>query len=144
MSHLINQFTMDFTFTTDKSMIEKKKKDYANVYRIDGELKLEVNGEVFFQEDIAILEFYLQLKKWFSKKVNNSFYYHTLEVEDDENPIIKFVAAGDNYYLSSPWSKGKLVYIIEASLLEKTVESFVENFSEKLDNHFSLKTKWFE
>ncbi|MGX4667838.1 DUF7878 domain-containing protein [Cerasibacillus sp. JNUCC 74] len=144
MSHLINQFTMDFTFTTNKSMIEKKKKDYANVYRIDGELKLEVNGEVFFQEDIAILEFYLQLKKWFSKKVNNSFYYHTLEVEDDENPIIKFVAVGDNYSLSSPWSQGKLVYIIEASLLEKTVESFVEDFSEKLDKHFSLKTKWFE
>ncbi|QIH78549.1 hypothetical protein GTN30_07660 [Macrococcoides canis] len=51
-------------------------------------MKIIYNGVIHFDEDIAIIEFWLQLNDWLNKRDYESFHYYTIEVEDEYNPLI--------------------------------------------------------
>lgn len=143
MDNISSQINFKFELLCDISEIDfKEKKDFSNVYNIQGDLKIEIKNTLFFSEGIALLEFYIQLKKWCSDGKDNNFYYNTIEVGEEDNPLIKFILAGDYYYISSPWAKNDLVTSVKAGYLEKSINKFLSEFEESLYDNYRLKTKW--
>lgn len=144
MDNTSSQINISFKLTSDISNIDyKKKKDYSNVYNIQGMLDIRINNELFFSEEIALLEFYIQVKKWFRNKLDGSFYYNTIEVEDDDNPLIKFVASDNKYFISSPWGKSQIIVTSSADSLIESIKLFTESFEGELYSKYKLNPKWY-
>lgn len=144
MDNTSSQINISFKLTSDISNIDyKKKKDYSNVYNIQGMLNIRINNELFFSEEIALLEFYIQVKKWFRSKLDGSFYYNTIEVEDDDNPLIKFVASSNKYFISSPWGESQIIATARADSLIESIKLFTECFEVELYSKYKLNPKWY-
>ncbi|WP_233880040.1 DUF7878 domain-containing protein [Virgibacillus halodenitrificans] len=144
MDNASSQINISFNFISDISNIDyKKKKDFSNVYNIQGMLNIRIENELFFSEEIALLEFYIQVKKWLSNKFDGSFYYNTIEVEGDDNPLIKFVASDNNYFISSPWGQDKVIAKAKAESLIESIKIFTEDFEEELYRTYKLNPKWY-
>lgn len=60
----------------------------GNFMALDANLKIKYKNTIYFDEDIAIIEFWLQLNDWLNGSSNDEFQYHTMEVEDEFNPLI--------------------------------------------------------
>lgn len=66
----------------------KERAKSSNFMVLDANLKIIYNGVIHFDEDIAIIEFWLQLDDWLNKRNYESFHYYTIELEDEFNPLI--------------------------------------------------------
>ncbi|MGP4066380.1 DUF7878 domain-containing protein [Oceanobacillus sp. M65] len=144
MDNTSSQINISFKLTSDISNIDyKKKKDYSNVYNIQGMLNIRINNELFFSEEIALLEFYIQVKKWFRNKLDGSFYYNTIEVEDEDNPLIKFVASDNKYFISSPWGQSQIIATAKTDSLIESIKLFTESFEGELYSKYKLNPKWY-
>ncbi|BBP87554.1 hypothetical protein BsIDN1_11720 [Bacillus safensis] len=54
MDSLSNQVEFDYMFTSDEKDIPKNmKKDPSTALRVEGEFKIVINGEVYFEEKIS-------------------------------------------------------------------------------------------
>lgn len=83
----------------------------GNFMAVDANLKIKYNNTIYFDEDIAIIEFWLQLNDWLNGSSNDEFQYHTMEVEDEFNPLISISPIGECYKIASPWIESEIALI---------------------------------
>lgn len=83
----------------------------GNFMTLDANLKIKYNNTIYFDEDIAIIEFWLQLNDWLNGSSNDEFQYHTMEVDDEFNPLISISPIGECYKITSPWIESEIALI---------------------------------
>lgn len=83
----------------------------GNFMALDANLKIKYNNTIYFDEDIAIIEFWLQLNDWLNGSSNDEFQYHTMEVEDEFNSLISISPIGECYKIASPWIESEIALI---------------------------------
>lgn len=85
-------------------------------YEIDTVFVLN-NKIIFFDEYFPILEFIFQFEIWKEKNPNETFFYSSIETED--NPIITIEKLNNDLYFKSNWNnklvreKIKIIEIID-------------------------------
>lgn len=101
----------------EKNFNEIKKEYYKLIkYEIDTVFVLN-NKILFFDEYFPILEFIFQFETWKEKNSNETFFYSSIETED--NPIITIEKLNNDLYFKSNWNdklvreKIKIVEIID-------------------------------
>ncbi|MEN7374597.1 hypothetical protein ABC891_11355, partial [Bacillus licheniformis] len=68
MDGVSSQVEFVYKFTSEEADIPRKmKKDPSAAMRVEGEFKIKINGIVYFEENIALLEFYASLNEWIKK-----------------------------------------------------------------------------
>lgn len=94
--------------------------DVYNYMEYEAELIIEYGDRVFFCEEVAIVEFYWYISRWYnavssSEKAN--FAYSTVE---HTKPILTFTRSGDKtWVIDSIWGKGSPVVVGERDLFEQ-------------------------
>lgn len=119
----------------------------GNFMALDANLKIKYNNTIYFDEDIAIIEFWLQLNDWLNRSRNDEFQYHTMEVEDEFNPIISIVPIGEYYQLHSPWVETEIALIDNQTemvnrliMLRDDIKEVVEQYIQKDISIYEVNT----
>lgn len=89
----------------------KERVKPGNFMALDANLKIKYNNTIYFDEDIAIIEFWLQLNDWLNKRNYESFHYYTIELEDEFNPLISISPKDECYKITSPWIESEIALI---------------------------------
>lgn len=89
----------------------KQRVKPGNFMALDANLKIKYNNTIYFDEDIAIIEFWLQLNDWLNKRNYESFHYYTIELEDEFNPLISISPKDECYKITSPWIESEIALI---------------------------------
>ncbi|WP_414049731.1 DUF7878 domain-containing protein [Macrococcus animalis] len=133
---------LNFEFDLVKSPMDdlsyKKRAKPGNFMALDANLKIKYNDIVYFDEDIAIIEFWLQLNEWLNESSTDTFQYYSMEVEDEFNPFISIFLIGEFYQLISPWIEtevalvdNKVVMIEKLRQLRDDMKEVIERYIQK-------------
>ncbi len=65
MSDVSDKVDIKYHFVVDKgSITNKHKRDVPAILAVDASLSIRINGELYFETELAILEFYGALHSW--------------------------------------------------------------------------------
>lgn len=140
-SHIDNKISFEYEFVTDKSMISNKdKKDVAKILNVDATFTIKINDELYFKEDLPILEFYKTLFLWKEEVLKKSdipeFHYYSIEYDEyEDGSILSLIPFGNKARVKSIWAKQEMYnvfpldYIVnEFLLLEEKLKKDIEHF----------------
>jgi hypothetical protein len=147
MDKLSNSVEFEYEFTTDKGSIPfDLRNSPAVALRVEGILTIKINNDIYFQSDIALLEFYLYLLKWVqtNKKggVVQEFKYYSLEFDEDE-AIISLLPFGNKARLASIWEVNKLYNVFELNYIVQKLTQLTNRLGKDIENHFELQMNTF-
>ena len=101
---------------------------------IEGHLEIIKNKQIVLSEDIAVVEFYWYISKWYSEgsiKQKLEFRYNTIEHIE---PILLFSYYHDKLWkISSPWLKSATDIIVEEHVLESEVNRLICYLEKELE-----------
>jgi hypothetical protein len=147
MDGLSNQVAFSYQFTTDETDIPKSlKKDPSVAFRIEGDFEIKINGTLYFKENIALLEFYLYLRRWISgmekNKAPREFQYYSLEYDEDE-PIISVIPFNQKARLASIWALEQVYNIFDWDYLVEKLSTLCDELGKDIEKHYNIKLKTF-
>ena len=93
-----------FKLTGHRKEFRQAKFSYKDscIYEYDGVLTILIDNTKFFEDEIAILEFFRDLIKWInSPRKSKNMLYNCIETED--NPLISFTCENGKWFICSPW-----------------------------------------
>ncbi|MBU8785256.1 MULTISPECIES: DUF7878 domain-containing protein [Bacillus] len=147
MDGVSNQVEFNYKFTSEEADIPKKmKKDPSVAMRVEGELEIRINGNTYFKENIALLEFYASLNEWIKKvKKKNKvteYRYYTMEYEEDE-PIISLIPFDHKARLMTIWETQQLYNVFDLHYIIKQMEMLHEKLGRDIELHYKISLKNF-
>ena len=100
----------------------------------EGHLSIIQNGQIVFSEDVAVIELYWYISRWYkagSIKQRLSFIYATIEYIE---PILSFSYYKEGQWkVNSPWMKNGTSVIVEEHVLESQVQKIICFLANKLE-----------
>lgn len=147
MDSLSNQVAFDYQFTSGESDIPKRLiKDPSVAYRIEGDFQIKINDTLYFKENIALLEFYLYLRRWLLDIEKNGgareIHYYTLEYDEDE-PIISVIPFDRKARLTSIWALEQLYNIFDWNYLVEKLSALCDRLGKDIEDHYHIQLKTF-
>ncbi|MEK4349234.1 hypothetical protein MKX41_00210 [Paenibacillus sp. FSL R5-0475] len=146
MDFLSDKVTIIFHFSlgNDKE-IERElvlAKNFKLLADIEGEIEIIINNKIFFSEKyLLLLEFGIELKKWWVKVKSNektSFSYETMSF--NEGPILEFAhIAEGKWRIFSQWQKFDCNQEIPQKVLMNSVEKFLGELESQFVKLYSLR-----
>lgn len=139
---------LSFDFHLVESPMEqlsyKERAKPSDFLSLDANLKILYNGIVYFDDDIAIIEFWLQLNDWLNKRDNKGFHYHTMEVEDEFNPLISISPIGEYYQIHSPWVEAEIALIDNQTEMVKRLIMLRDDIKEVIERYIQKDISIYE
>jgi hypothetical protein len=79
--------------------------NYPEVLSLEGFFQIAIDNYVYFEEPcFSIMEFLVCVESWLTKGLRNSdMNYDCIDVETEENPLIRFVRIKEGYIIRSSW-----------------------------------------
>ncbi|MFJ7362876.1 hypothetical protein ACIQWQ_01990 [Peribacillus frigoritolerans] len=147
MDKLSNSIEFEYEFTTDRDCIPfDLRNSPAVALRVEGILTIKINNDIYFQADIALLEFYLYLLKWVqtNKKGRDvqEFKYYSLEFDEDE-AIISLLPFGNSARLASIWEVNKLYNVFELNYIVQKLTQLTTRLGKDIENHYDIQMNTF-
>ncbi|WP_044746938.1 hypothetical protein [Bacillus alveayuensis] len=147
MDSISNKIEFFYQFTSNESDIPKRlRKDPSTAFRIEGDFKIRINDQLYFEENIALLEFYLYLNKWISKIEKKGtvpeFRYYSLEYDEDE-PIISLLPFDKKARINSIWEVQKIYNVFDLNYIVEKLTSLCFQLGEDIERHYNIKLKTF-
>lgn len=108
--------------------------DIYEYLSVEGNLTIIENKQLFFSEDIAVIEFYWYITKWYKAdgiKQKNPFRYTTVEYIE---PILTFsFDHGNLWIIDSPWKTSHTHLVVEEHTLESQVQKLIDSLAETIE-----------
>ncbi|WP_458354494.1 DUF7878 domain-containing protein [Peribacillus frigoritolerans] len=147
MDKPFNSVEFEYEFTTDRDSIPFDLRNSPTVaLRVEGILTIKINNDIYFQADIALLEFYLYLLKWgqTNKKGRDvqEFKYYSLEFDEDE-AIISLLPFGNSARLASIWEVNKLYNVFELNYIVQKLTQLTTRLGKDIENHYDIQMNTF-
>lgn len=146
MDFLSDKVTIIFRFSlgNDKE-IERElalTKNFKLLADVEGELDIIINNKIFFSENyFLLLEFGIELKKWWVKVKSNEktgFSYETMSF--NEGPILELTdIAEGSWRVFSQWQKFDCNHEIPQKVLMNSVEKFLWELESQFVKLYSLR-----
>lgn len=110
-------------------------KDVYNYMEFEATLIIEYNNSIFFSEEVAIVEFYWYISRWYkeiSSGINKEFVYSTIEYT---KPILTFSNFNDKVWvIDSLWRKSNPIAVDETVIFEQ-VRNFISKVTRLLKSN---------
>jgi hypothetical protein len=146
MDSLSDKVTINFHFSLDLDKeIEKElisTRNFKLLTDIEGELEIIVNNQNLFSEKyLLLLEFGIELNKWWAKVKSNEivdFSYETMSF--NEGPILEFTHTSEgNWRIFSQWQEFDCKHKIPQNVLMSSVEKFLMELESQFIKVYSLR-----
>lgn len=123
-----NKINFEYEFTSERGVISnKQKRDVPSILAVDALLTIKINNALYFEAELAILEFYKALFKWKEKIKNDvipEFHYYTIEYDDyEDGAILSLLPFSDKARVKTIWAEAELYNVFG---LDYVVSEFCE------------------
>ncbi|RAI82471.1 hypothetical protein BFS35_001945 [Macrococcoides goetzii] len=123
---------------------DEERSKPGNFMALDANLKIKYNNTIYFDEDIAIIEFWLQLNDWLNKRDYESFHYYTIEVEDEYNPLISISPKDECYQITSPFLESEITLIDYKAGIDKKLLQLRDNMRVVIEQYIQKDISIYE
>lgn len=137
----MNNFSVDYHFTSNFNRLSfSERMNIANLYLIEGILVIKIGDKVYFEENVALLEFWTLLDRWLKNSESENipaFRYYTLEL-DDNIPLFSLIPYQDKFLIEVIEVKERAGNLLSQ---DKVIETFKEVHSHlyhDIQNHYGI------
>ncbi|MFT0801055.1 hypothetical protein VSK91_06310 [Bacillus swezeyi] len=147
MDGVSNKVEFHYQFTSDESDIPKKmRKDPSVALKVEGKFEIEINGNTYFKENLALLEFYVSLNEW-NKKIKKKnkvteYRYYTMEYEEEE-PIISLIPFDNKARLTTIWETQQLYNVFDLHYIIEQMRILKEKLKRDIELHYKISVQHF-
>lgn len=148
MDSISSKITFEYNFVVDKGIISNKdKSDISTILAIDATFRIKINNELYFETELAILEFYKALYKWKERITEDyipEFHYYTIEYADyEEGAILSLIPFSNKARVKSIWAEQDLYNIFDLDYIAREFSKLEQNLKQDIEDYFGIKLKKF-
>lgn len=148
MDSISSKITFEYNFVVDKGIISNKdKSDISTILAIDATFRIKINNELYFETELAILEFYKALYKWKERITEDyipEFHYYTIEYADyEEGAILSLIPFSSKARVKSIWAEQDLYNIFDLDYIAREFSKLEQNLKQDIEDYFGIKLKKF-
>ncbi|WP_404430834.1 hypothetical protein [Sutcliffiella horikoshii] len=136
----MNNLQFTYQFINERTAISNKhSRDVPTILSIDATFTVRIRDEIYFEAEIAILEFYKALLKWKQGVTTSqipSFHYYSIEYADyEDGAILSMLPFADKARITTIWAEVDIYNVFDQSYavsklmeLEAILKSDIENY----------------
>ncbi|MCU9595824.1 hypothetical protein OEV82_15565 [Caldibacillus thermolactis] len=147
MEH-INKISFEYNFISDKGIISNKdKRDIPTILAVEATLTIKINNELYFETEIAILEFYKALYEWKQQIKENhipEFHYYTIEYGDyEDGAILSIIPFSNKARVRSIWEEQNLYNVFALDYIVNEFTNLEKKLRQAIEEHYNINLKKF-
>ncbi|MBP3953141.1 hypothetical protein [Bacillus suaedae] len=148
MDRIPSKINFEFNFVCDKNIISNKdKKDIPTILAVEATLTIRINNELYFETELAILEFYKSLYRWKEKITEGDipeFHYYTVEYDDyEDGAILSLIPFSNMARVKSIWAEQDLYNVFDLDYIVKEFILLEETLQRDIEEYFEISLKDF-
>lgn len=112
---------------------------------MDGLFQILINDILYFEEEIAILEFFMNIDRWIenSKNTITDFNYSSIEYEE-KDPLISVLIQENDAYLEVLWKEQALDNKFNLEYLFQEFISLRNRLKIDLENYYNIDVNFYK
>lgn len=138
----------EYDFVNEPAYISNKnKRNVPLILGVEAIFRIKMNDELYFEEELAILEFYKSLFRWKEKVKENEvpeFHYYSVEYADyDDGSIISLIPFSDKARVKSIWGESNIYNVFDLTYIVNEFLVLEQKMREDIERHFNIELKQF-
>lgn len=146
MDNLSRKINFNYKFLVEKHFFTTAKEiDIPLLLSVDADFKIFINDELYFDEPIAIFEFYYVLYKWKVANANTkeiqSFNYYSIEYDESvyaDGAIISVLPNANTAQVKILWEKNNLNNLFDLNYIVEKFIKLEKDLRENLETYFGI------
>jgi hypothetical protein len=143
-----NQINFEYIFVSEKGCISNKhRKDVPSILAIDATFTIKIHNELYFETELAILEFYKCLYEWKQQITENhvpEFHYYTIEFDDyEDGAILSLIPFANKARVKSIWAEQQLYNVFDLDYTVKVFLRLEENLKRDIEDYYDINLEQF-
>lgn len=148
MTSLLSKVIFEYDFVNDPAYISNKdKRNIPLILGVEAIFRIKVNDDLYFEEELAILELYKALFRWKEKIEENKvteFHYYSVEYADyHDGSIISLLPFSDKARLKSIWGISKHDQVFDLTYIVKEFLVLEQKMKRDIESRFKIELKQF-
>lgn len=148
MEYSLNIISFEYKFISDKGIISNKDKiNVPTILAVEATVTIKINNELYFETELAILEFYKALYEW-KKQIKGDhipeFHYYTIEYVDyEDGAILSLIPFSNKARVKTIWAEQDLYNVFELEYIVNEFMKFEENLRQDIEDYFEINLNKF-
>lgn len=143
----INDLQITYVFLNEGHAIANRdSRDVPKILSVDARVVIEINGEIYFDAELPVLEFYKALYEWkrkIKKSEINEFHYYSIENDAEEGAILSLIPFANQARVKTIWPKIDVYSVFESNEAVHVFCKQEETLKEEIEAHFDIQIKRF-
>ncbi|WP_340083881.1 hypothetical protein MHB50_13240 [Siminovitchia sp. FSL H7-0308] len=144
MVSISSKISFEYEFISNKEIISNKhNKDVPSILAVEAMFTIKINDEIYFQSELAILEFYKALFKWKEKITKDNipkFQYYTVEYDDyEDGAIISLLPFSDKARVKSIWAESDIYNVFDLNYIVTEFVDLEQKLRKDIEEYFDIK-----
>lgn len=144
----MNNLQFTYQFINEPTAIKNKHyRDVPTILSIDGTFTVTIKDEIYFETEIAILEFYKALIKWRKGLTTThipAFHYFSIEYDDyEDGAILSMLPFTDKARITTIWAKGDIYNVFDQSYAVSKLVELEARLKRDIEGYFKIDLEKF-
>lgn len=109
---------------------------------VEAIFKIRINGALYFEEDLAILEFYKSLYEWKGRIKENEvlpFHYYSIEYDNyEDGAILSLIPFSNKARVKSIWAKSSVYNVFDLDYIVNEFLALEKKIKEDIESYFKI------
>lgn len=148
MDGFSGKIIFEYDFINKPNYISNKnQRDIPLILGVETIFRIKINGDLYFEEELALLELYKSLYRWKEKMNGNEipeFHYYSVEHADyDDGSIISLMPFSDKARIKSFWGKPNIYNVFDVNYIVNEFLVLERKMKEDIEKYFNVELKYF-
>lgn len=128
--------------SANDSISNKDHQNVAKILSVDATVTILVDGILYFETELAILEFYKVLWQWKQSVIDEQFppfHYYTIEYADyEEGAILSLIPCGSKARMTSIWAEQPLENMFKRDEIISVFLQLETDLKRAIEQYFNI------
>ncbi|MEK5333185.1 MULTISPECIES: DUF7878 domain-containing protein [unclassified Lysinibacillus] len=144
MDGISSKIKFEYEFLSESDAISNKdKRNVSLILGVEAIFKIKINEALYFEEELAFLEFYKSLYVWKEriKEIERlDFHYYSVEYDDyKDGAIISLIPFSNKARLKSIWAKSNVYNVFDLDYIVNEFLVLEKKLKEDIESYFNIE-----
>ena len=129
------------------SISNKDNRNVSLILGVEAIFKIKINDELYFEEELAILEFYKSLYVWKGRIKENEvlpFHYYSIEYDNyEDGAILSLIPFSNKARVKTIWAKSSVYNVFDLEYIVNEFLTLEKKLKEDIESYFKIDLRKF-
>ncbi|MFJ7406451.1 MULTISPECIES: hypothetical protein [unclassified Lysinibacillus] len=125
------------------SISNKDKRNVSLILGVEANFKIKINEALYFEEELAFLEFYKSLYVWKEKLKEDGrleFHYFSIEYDNyDDGAVLSLIPFSNKARVTSIWAKSNVYNVFDLDYIVNEFLALEKKLKEDIESYFNIE-----